>query len=360
MATAETPTVRRQHQEPGRLDRQADRPGSQGAGRLPETVHGIKAAAAAVVAGPAAAAGRRRRARRGADRVRRGARGHRRQQDQRHQGRPRRHRPGPEGGQGRWSRPPPRRSRPASPRRTPRSSRRSWKRPAPRSRSSNPHGARLARRSGPRRPSATTRSPGRSEGRCPAARLGSNGHAPAAAPSTTGVRPGSRPAESGAGELGRRPVDAMFVRPVRFSVPIGVGQGTVPPVRVGMPRPPAPHPSPLEERDPMPTARPPCGASSPTKQRNFGRIHDVFPVPDLTEIQTRSYERFLQADLAGREARRQRAGGGLPRDLPDRELRQDAQAGIHQVRPGQAALRARRVPPAPPDLRPPACTSGSA
>ena len=36
----------------------------------------------------------------------------------------------------------------------------------------------------------------------------------------------------------------------------------------------------------------------PDKQRNFGKIHDVFPVPDLTEIQTRSYERFLQADIA--------------------------------------------------------------
>ena len=28
----------------------------------------------------------------------------------------------------------------------------------------------------------------------------------------------------------------------------------------------------------------------PEKQRNFGKIYDVFPVPDLTEIQTRSYE----------------------------------------------------------------------
>src|SRR6516165_10390831 len=36
---------------------------------------------------------------------------------------------------------------------------------------------------------------------------------------------------------------------------------------------------------------------TPPKHRNFGRIHDVFPVPDLTEIQTRSYERFLQADI---------------------------------------------------------------
>ncbi len=36
----------------------------------------------------------------------------------------------------------------------------------------------------------------------------------------------------------------------------------------------------------------------PGRKRNFGRIHDEFPVPDLTQIQTRSYERFLQADLA--------------------------------------------------------------
>src|SRR3954452_23004421 len=35
----------------------------------------------------------------------------------------------------------------------------------------------------------------------------------------------------------------------------------------------------------------------PSQKRNFGRIADEFPVPDLTQIQTRSYERFLQADL---------------------------------------------------------------
>ena len=35
----------------------------------------------------------------------------------------------------------------------------------------------------------------------------------------------------------------------------------------------------------------------PGKKRNFGRISDEFSVPDLTQIQTRSYERFLQADL---------------------------------------------------------------
>src|SRR6476620_8498761 len=34
-----------------------------------------------------------------------------------------------------------------------------------------------------------------------------------------------------------------------------------------------------------------------SKPRKFGRIHDEHPIPDLTEIQTRSYERFLQADV---------------------------------------------------------------
>src|SRR5438309_9373236 len=36
---------------------------------------------------------------------------------------------------------------------------------------------------------------------------------------------------------------------------------------------------------------------TPAKPRNFGRIHDINAIPDLTEIQTRSYERFLQADI---------------------------------------------------------------
>src|SRR3954467_5057925 len=65
-------------------------------------------------------------------------------------------------------------------------------------------------------------------------------------------------------------------------------------------------PSPLEERDDMPTAST-VRRIIPDLQRNFGKIYDVFPVPDLTEIQTRSYERFLQADLPAEE----RADSGL-------------------------------------------------
>ena len=102
----------------------------------------------------------------------------------------------------------------------------------------------------------------------------------------------------------------------------------------------------------MPTATH-RAAHHPDRQRNFGKIYDVFPVPDLTEIQTRSYERFLQADVAAEK----RADSGLegvfreifPIESYDKTLKLE----YVKLRPRQAALRARRVPPAAPDLRPP-------
>src|SRR3982751_616327 len=36
---------------------------------------------------------------------------------------------------------------------------------------------------------------------------------------------------------------------------------------------------------------------APTDERNFGRFGDASPVPPLTDIQTRSYDRFLQLDV---------------------------------------------------------------
>jgi DNA-directed RNA polymerase subunit beta len=37
---------------------------------------------------------------------------------------------------------------------------------------------------------------------------------------------------------------------------------------------------------------------APTQERNFGRFGDAAPVPPLTDIQTRSYDRFLQLDVS--------------------------------------------------------------
>jgi DNA-directed RNA polymerase subunit beta len=47
----------------------------------------------------------------------------------------------------------------------------------------------------------------------------------------------------------------------------------------------------------MPTQTRAVRRITPAKPRKFGRIHDDHLIPDLTEIQTRSYERFLQADV---------------------------------------------------------------
>ncbi len=101
------------------------------------------------------------------------------------------------------------------------------------------------------------------------------------------------------------------------------GPGTAAPL-------PAASSSPLWRREPMPTSTS-VRRIIPGKKRNFGRISDEFSVPDLTEIQTRSYERFLQADLPAEHEGRRGPRGGLPRDLPDRELRQDPQARIPPV-----------------------------
>ncbi len=53
---------------------------------------------------------------------------------------------------------------------------------------------------------------------------------------------------------------------------------------------------------------------TPPVKRNFGKIYDVFQVPDLTEIQTRSYDRFLQADVAT-EARTDSGLEGVFREI---------------------------------------------
>ena len=82
----------------------------------------------------------------------------------------------------------------------------------------------------------------------------------------------------------------------RSSRPAPACHVVAPPTSPGPTLPRAPDPSPFEASDDH-AHREHRAANHPDQQRNFGRIHDVFPVPDLTEIQTRSYERFLQADI---------------------------------------------------------------
>ena len=53
---------------------------------------------------------------------------------------------------------------------------------------------------------------------------------------------------------------------------------------------------------------------APTVERNFGRFGDAAPVPPLTDIQTRSYDRFLQLD-ASYDKRTQTGLEGVMREI---------------------------------------------
>ena len=89
----------------------------------------------------------------------------------------------------------------------------------------------------------------------------------------------------------------------------------------------------------------------PGQRKNFGRIFDEFPVPDLTQIQTRSYERFLQAD----DPPEKRTDSGLesvfreifPIESYDKTLKLE----YLRYDLGKPRYRPRRVPAAPADLR---------
>ena len=102
----------------------------------------------------------------------------------------------------------------------------------------------------------------------------------------------------------------------------------------------------LRRRSPTP------GASVRIEQRRYGRGEEVLAIPDLTELQIKSYEDFLQADLPGTERGGLRARGDPPRDLPDRVLRQDdVRSSTSGYELGQPALHDRRVPRAAAHLR---------
>ena len=90
----------------------------------------------------------------------------------------------------------------------------------------------------------------------------------------------------------------------------------------------------------------------PTTERNFGRFGDASPVPSLTDVQTRSYDRFLQLDVPHDKRTATGLEGVLQEIFPIESYDKKIVARVRQVRTRQAALRPGRVPPAPPDLRP--------
>ena len=60
---------------------------------------------------------------------------------------------------------------------------------------------------------------------------------------------------------------------------------------------------------------------TPEQVRNFGRFGDAVEVPPLTDVQTKSYDRFLQLDVPLGKTPADRPGRRAARNLPDRELR---------------------------------------
>ena len=92
--------------------------------------------------------------------------------------------------------------------------------------------------------------------------------------------------------------------------------------------------------------------SFPKQIRNFGRFGDAVEVPPLTDIQTRSYDRFLQLDVPPEKRTPTGLEGVLREIFPIESYDKTLSPGVPQVRAGQAALRPRRVPAAAPDLRP--------
>ena len=86
-------------------------------------------------------------------------------------------------------------------------------------------------------------------------------------------------------------------------------------------------------------------------RKTFAKIAKIIDIPNLIDIQKQSYEKFLQKDIAARQARGRRPAGRLQERLSDQGLLGDVVARVRLVHPRQAQVRRRRVPPARHDVR---------
>ena len=69
-------------------------------------------------------------------------------------------------------------------------------------------------------------------------------------------------------------------------------------------------------------------------RRSFGKIKKIIDIPNLIEIQKRSYDEFLQADVGSEERKDERFAGGFQVGLSDQGFQRDRLAGIRQLRIG--------------------------
>ena len=68
-------------------------------------------------------------------------------------------------------------------------------------------------------------------------------------------------------------------------------------------------------------------------RKTFAKIAKIIDIPNLIDIQKQSYEKFLQKDIAARQARGRRPAGRLQERLPDQGLLGDVVARVRFATP---------------------------
>ena len=79
-------------------------------------------------------------------------------------------------------------------------------------------------------------------------------------------------------------------------------------------------------------------------RKSFAKLKQVIEIPNLIDIQKRSYDKFLQIDIPLEQARGHRPPGRVQERLPDQGLHRDELARVRLVQPREAEVRRRRVP----------------
>ena len=82
---------------------------------------------------------------------------------------------------------------------------------------------------------------------------------------------------------------------------------------------------------------------------DFSKIKTTVPIPNLIEIQRKSYERFLQMNRLPVRARGRGSAVGVQVGLPDQRLPRELVARVHRVFDRQLGVQVRQAAgPAPP------------
>ena len=82
---------------------------------------------------------------------------------------------------------------------------------------------------------------------------------------------------------------------------------------------------------------------------DFSKIKTTVPIPNLIEIQKKSYERFLQMNRLPSRARGRGPAVGVQVGLPDQRLPRELVARVHRVFDRQLGVQVRQAAgPAPP------------